>query len=203
MERIQFSDFYRETQMKHLPIHEEDWLLAIEEALDFGEVLPGYRDGVVLVRTPQKFPHRTVEILPKDRLEASFTPRVEGEDPRKKIQVFRQKLPLAHSTFVVLYRWDVLNLSNERSKFSEWEVITHLTSSVDTPEPMHPDTLIANHFQFSGGTPTGMSPEKFEEELKASVEFWKNRAIATVRTSWWKKLMEGLSVLVVGKTFLD
>ena len=58
------------------------------------------------------------------------------------------------------------------------EVVGHLTSPLDTPEPMHPDVLIANHFELDGGTPTGMSPEVFEEELRKGVLFWKNRVQA-------------------------
>ncbi|MEI6568554.1 MAG: hypothetical protein WCR20_17875, partial [Verrucomicrobiota bacterium] len=63
---------------------------------------------------------------------------------------------------------------------ADWAVVAHLTSSMDTPEPMHPDTLIANHFHLSGGTNTGLGAAQFESSLRESVLFWKNKVTATL-----------------------
>lgn len=180
---IKFSKFYLENQVP--PGALDVWLHTIKEAFRKGLVRPGYRDGVVLVDTGVRLPHRTVELIPGEPLKVSYTARVMGEEPRKKIQAIRKTgdLPLSHTTFVVLYRKDVLALKDERSTDAEWEVVAHLTSSIDQPEPMHPDTLLANHFELSGGTPTGMSPEEFQNSLRESVLFWKNRVMVSEEKS--------------------
>lgn len=179
---LAFSKFYLERKGELLQkyVSLEAWMGIIKYQMEEGNTIPGYRDGVILVRTYLPLPHRTVLLTEQDTLIANFKPRVMGEEPRKSMQVYRseESLPSARTTFVVLYRRDVLNLTGERSSEADWEVIEHLTSALNTPEPMHPNTMLANHFRLSGGTPTGMTPEQFEAALKESVLFWKNRAIA-------------------------
>lgn len=176
MSQVVLSKFYLENQKdRTLPLEE------IQAAFKAGKTLPGYRPGVIYVDTRIQLPHRTLLLEPGAALLANYYPRVAGEEPRKKVQVYREEahLPMSKTTFAVLYHKDVLALTNERSSDAEWEVVAHLTSSVDEPEPMHPDTLIANHFKLSGGTPTDMSSLVFEMELRRSVLFWKNRALVT------------------------
>lgn len=158
----------------HIPL--EEWVSA--SSMFSRDVHPGYRNGVVLVRTSNLgwTLHDTSIIDEQDQLVATYQARMPGEEPRKSISIVRSELPTAQSVFFVLYHKDVLNETNERSCNTEWEIIAALTSSSDQPEPMHPETLIANHYRLSGGTSTGMSSEQFEEALETSVRFWKNRA---------------------------
>ena len=176
---VEFSPFYKSHQLDELmpsTADQADWLNRII-ASDIA--LSGYRDGVVLKKVEASFKHTTVELDPGMELKAIFEARVPGEEPRKKIYVVRdlEALPTAKSVFAVLYHKDVLAEDGESIE-SDWGVVAHLTSSLDVPEPIHPDTLIANHFHLSGGTSTQMSSEQFEKILGAAVLFWKNRVTA-------------------------
>lgn len=150
---------------------------------DDTDILAGYRDGVILVHRPNPgwVLHDTVELVEGEELKASFTARVPGEEPRKAYEAIRNELPLAKSVFFVLYRSDVLNETEERSRDTEWEVVAAITSALDIPEPMAVETLLANHFKLSGGTQTNMSDTTFVQALEESVRFWKNRAKAVLK----------------------
>lgn len=163
------------------PVKLVDWVQAFAGMT--ANIRSGYRDGVLLVRTPNigNILHDTAVIEEDDELIATFRRRLPEEDPRKNLSVVKAKLPLAESIFFVIYRADVLEEGHERSRPTEWEVIAALTSSTDEPEPMHPDTLIANHYLLSGGTSTNLKPEKFESVLRESVLFWKNRAKVVIQ----------------------
>jgi hypothetical protein len=78
----------------------------------------------------------------------------------------------------VLYHRDVLAENDEDSTGADWDIISVNGSPTTEPMPIHPDVLIANHFQLDGGTATGMSAEVFEAALRESVLFWKDKAIA-------------------------
>lgn len=188
---IALSKFFQETANKganyfvgsFAPFH-FDLIEWIEQCAIFSrDIFAGYRDGVILIRTPNPsgILHDTVELREGDQLIATYESRVPGEDPRKGLKVKRASLPEAISLFFVLYRADVLEETHERSQDTEWEVITVLTSCTDEPEPMHPDTLIANQFELSGGTSTGYNDSEFYEALKTSVIFWKNKAKAVIQ----------------------
>ena len=179
---ISFTEFYLEHQFKDFPAEAiQAWKNLIRDAFLAGCYTQGYRQGVILVKVESTFRHSTVTLTPEEPVLASFSSRVTGETPRKKLYVERlpEQLPPAKSTFVVLYHRDVLAEDGDLIN-TEWGVVAHLTSSLDTPEPMHPDTLIANHFKFAGGTATGMSPIDFETALRESVNFWKDKVTASV-----------------------
>jgi hypothetical protein len=42
---------------------------------------------------------------------------------------------------------------------------------------MPPETLIANHFELSGGTATKMTDSEFVASLKESVMYWKDKVM--------------------------
>lgn len=144
---------------------------------------PGYREGVVLIPVlvdPEQtnFYSNIVELKEGDQLQGSFKARQEGEEPRKSVGVVgAKKMPAAHVE-IVCYSHEVLKENNEQSCDSDWEVISINASpypeNVEVPMPV--GTLLANHFQFSGGTATNMTPEEFEDALRKSVEFWKNKS---------------------------
>jgi hypothetical protein len=188
--QIAISDFFKANASKGIndynnPPRSGFAMQTLEEFIGSCEdtdIFPGYRDGVILVRRPNPgwLVHDTVHLQEGDQLRVTYNARVPGEEPRKSISAVRFTLPAARCVFFVLYRADVLEETNERSRQSEWEVISALTSAIEAPEPMHPDTLIANHFQLSGGTSTKMNDYEFTDALRTSVLFWKSRAKAII-----------------------
>jgi len=87
-----------------------------------------------------------------------------------------QKTP-CKAVDIVLYRKDVLEEGNEQTTGADWDIISINGRITEEDAPIHPDTLIANHFQLSGGTATNMTPEKFEKQLRISTLYWKNKAM--------------------------
>jgi len=179
---IEITSFYLKHQLSDYSQGDIDsWLSNIHDSFKPENIIPGYRDGVVLVRVPSKLKHTTITLASDEPVLASFSPRIPGEEPRKRLYVerTRDQLPMAKSTFVVLYRKDVLAEDNDTIQ-SDWGAVTHLTSSLEEPEPMHPDTLLANYLHLSGGTRTNMTPDEFSKALDISVNFWKNKVTASV-----------------------
>ena len=138
----------------------------------------GYRDGVILVPLPcENFFSGVVQLQKGDLLSGVFDSRREGEEPRKTVTaVGRRKLP-AKYVEVVLYRRDVLEEDPSYRASAEWEVISINASPINGPTPLTPQALIANHFEMSGGTSTGYTPEQFESALRESVMFWHDKAM--------------------------
>jgi len=148
----------------------------------FDKATPGYRDGVCLVPVPaDKFYSAIVQLEDGDLLAGDYTPRQEGEEPRKSVNVVGGKKMQAKSCQIVCYRHDVLAENEEHSCDAEWEIISINASpfEADVEIPMGVGTLIANYFQFSGGTEMkGVDAEQFCQKLKASATFWKDKAHA-------------------------
>lgn len=145
----------------------------------FNKMYPGYRTGVEIVEIdPAKVHSSQKTLVDGDVLIGKYSSRQPGEAPRKSYYVRSPKLE-ARSCFVVLYHHDVLKEKNENESECDWEVVAVLASSTADPEPppMDPDTLIANHFELSGGTATKMSSDDFVAALKQSVLYWKDRAM--------------------------
>ena len=69
--------------------------------------------------------------------------------------------------------------NGEASSDAEWEIIAVNAHITNEEVPIQPNTLIANHFQLDGGTATGMSAVEFEEALRKSVLFWKDKAMVS------------------------
>lgn len=153
----------------------EDKIPEILKNLDQSK--PGYREGVILVPISTKnFTGQIVNLEAGDKLTGSYQPRVPGEAPRKQIHALGKLAPLV-AVDVVLYHKDVLAENNENSDpDADYEAITFLTKISHEEQPMPPDTLMANHFQASGGTATNMSDAAFVGALKESYQFWKDKA---------------------------
>jgi hypothetical protein len=172
----------RQTPESEFPHFEGTW----EELLELiytwfkkGPVRPGYRDGVYLVSLPpEKFRTGVVTLEEGDILVGSFKPRQEGETPRKTLRVKRpnNEKQMATSVDAVLYSRATLRETNEDETGAEWEVISINGHPTINPAPINPEVLMHNHFQSDGGTATNMSPEKFENALRISFEYWKNKA---------------------------
>ena len=145
----------------------------------FHQAKPGYRDGVVLVPVaPEHFFCGVVQLKEGDELVGRYEARRPGEEPRKKVWARRVagKQACLHVD-VVLYRRDVLEENGEECTGCDWDVISVNGRVTDEEAPIAPETLIANHFELDGGTPTGMSAEEFEKALRTSVMYWKDKAL--------------------------
>lgn len=169
------------SQFTHWILDDEDLLARIQES--FPNQRKGYRDGVILIPiNPQGFYTSIVTLQEGDKLGGQFRRREPDEDPRKSVVKDRGKTPLeelkqpAEAVDVVLYRDDVLAEEGKQSGH-EWNIVTVLGYPTEEIAPIHPDVLIANHFVLSGGTATGMTPEKFEAQLRESVMYWKDKAM--------------------------
>lgn len=192
---IAIGDFCRKTFLNRREnftpsnIHESQWsaqaenelLARVTSGLTFDQhVRQGYREGVLLVPiNPDGFKMRHKELKEGDYLFGRYEARVEGETPRKKIKaLINESLPPAKYVDAVLYHRDVLIEDGDKvADGVDYEVVTFLAKDIPGDEPMDPDTLIANHFRFDGGTSTKMNPEQFEAKLRESVNYWKNRAL--------------------------
>jgi len=147
----------------------------------------GYRDGVILVSIdPAGFYTGVVELHDGDKLIGEFKSRREGETPRISINADRNghpplKLQKQQATLVevVLYSHDTLAENNENETDSDYEIVSVNGHPTDEPAPIAPETLIHNHFGSDGGTDTDMSAEQFEEAMRESFNYWKNKAMIT------------------------
>ena len=144
----------------------------------------GYRDGVVKVQIPHAGWKTTVITLTAGmELVGAYESRIEGETPRKQTRVVVSEFPPAQLVEAVLYRIDVLEEGDEPRSNDAWQIITILTHPTPTPTPMAVGTLMANHFGADGGTRTCMSAEEFEENLRESYDYWKDKGIGEKRAS--------------------
>ena len=140
---------------------------------------PKYRPDVIgIIVSPEGFYSGIVEMKDGDRLTGIFAPRKEGEEPRSLIGVVGgEKMP-AKFVEIILYSRKALAEGNENSLDADWEIISINASPTDDEEiPLRPMTLVANHFELSGGTATGMNEKEFVAELRKSMEFWKNKGM--------------------------
>lgn len=160
------------------------WTLSDEELLErvrrnFANRKPGYREGVVLVPVePDGFYSGIVQLQPGTLLVGEYSARREGEEPRKGTYAVGGQKITAKSVYIVLYAHDVLAENNENETDADWEIVSVNASPTEDEPPISPGTLMANHFQLSGGTATRMSDSEFVAALKQSVEYWKDKALA-------------------------
>lgn len=160
------------------------WTLSDEELLErvhrnFASRKPGYREGVVLVPVePDGFYSGIVQLQPGMLLVGEYSARREGEEPRKGTYAVDGQKIAAKSVYIVLYAHDVLAENNENETDADWEIVSVNASPTEDEPPISPGTLMANHFQLSGGTATRMSDSEFVAALKQSVEYWKDKALA-------------------------
>jgi len=160
-------------------ISDAELLTRVEQNLD--KAHPGYRDGVVLVPVNPEGFYSTERVLKSgDTLHGEYVARREGEEPRKGTFVIGGKSP-AQTVWVVLYSHAVLAEKNENETDALWEIVSvnASPSSDSEPAPMPPETLMANHFELSGGTATKMTDSEFVAALRKSVLYWRYKT--TVR----------------------
>ena len=139
-------------------------------------------DGVRLVEVPAEgFFCGLVTLEEGDELVGGYKARRPGEEPRKELRLLKEgatKLPAKHVD-VVLYRKETLEAEGEAYTGCDWDIVSINGRATEGEMPIHPDTLMANHFGLDGGTPTKMDAEQFESALEESVLFWKDKALLT------------------------
>jgi len=176
---IGVSEFVkRQTKDSSFSYFDGSWDELLElTAKNFSNAHKGYRDGVVLIPVPPENFYSAIKVLEDgDELVGDYSPRKEGETPRKHLYVIGEKVS-AKKVEIILYRKDVLEEDGDCSTKCDWEIISVNASPTDEDVPMQPNTLIANHFHFDGGTKTNMPDDEFAEALKESVTYWKNKAL--------------------------
>jgi len=178
---IGVSDFVkRQTKESSFSYFDGTWEeLRILVQRCFCDRKPGYRDGVLLVPVPVEGDfYSAIKVLKDgDKLVGDYSPRKEGETPRKHLYADGEKT-LAKYVEIILYRYDVLEEDGDRSTNCDWEIISINASPDESKEiPMQPNTMIANHFHLDGGTQTNMSNDEFVKSLKESIMYWKDKAL--------------------------
>jgi hypothetical protein len=179
MQTIALSDFVRrqtpDSTFSHYAGTEEGLLKLVDE--NWNRAIPGYRDGVVLVPVPPKGFYSSIVYLKEgDKLEGTWKRRQPGEEPRRSMWVAGGPKSPAVRVDIVCYSKEVLQETHERSCSADWEIISINANITNESVPLTVGTLIANHFGWSGGTSTGMTDAQFVKALKASAEFWKDKA---------------------------
>lgn len=147
-----------------------------EKGLKFG--------GVVSVPVPAEgFYTAICTLRAGDVLSGVYEARRAGEEPRKNLMVVGGQKAPARSVDIILYHADVLaedpTNGPDWTPVAEWEIVS--INASPEPEgvevPIHPMTLLHNHFQSSGGTATGLTAEEVLVKMKESFEYWKDKAL--------------------------
>lgn len=154
------------------------WANAFQPSFDYG-----YREGVLLLNVPEEalddFVCNIVKITKDTPIIGVYESRVEGEEPRMSVKACWTvpSLP-ACSAQIVLYRNDVLAETDQNDTDPEegevWEIVSINVSPYETPTPIPPMAAIYNHLGMSGGSQSRMSNLKFVDQLRASMNFWKD-----------------------------
>lgn len=147
---------------------------------------PGYRDGVVIQELPPDFFYSAVVDLDEDtKLNATFAPRREGEDPFVRVSAKAIKQKAKHAS-VVLYRRDVLAENGENETDADWEIVAIKARTTEEEEPMDPYTMARNFLQMKGGTKGDFSAEQFAK----SIVYWNTHCMTIGKPKWYRKLRE-------------
>ena len=154
-----------------------------------GNVKPGYKDGVILVKVPAEvvtnkwswyFYSAIVDVTPLTKLSAHYAPRMPGEDPHIRVAA-KAKKQKAKYVEIVCYRHDVLEEDNDRSTDAEWEIICIKARTSEEEEPMDPYTMARNFLHMKGGTKANFTPEQFAK----SIVYWNNHCMTLKKRTLW------------------
>jgi hypothetical protein len=181
MVSIAVSEFVKrqtpESRFSHFEGEELDLIILVQHNWDKRK--PGYRDGVTLVPVPSKhFYSGIVQLKAGDKFAGVYEARQEGEDPRKSTWVVGGKKIPAKQVDIILYRHDVLAENDEQSAETDWEIISINASPTEEEVPIPMGALIANHLELSGGTATKMTDAEFVTQLRKTVLWWGDKAMA-------------------------
>jgi len=164
-----------DSQYSHFNYSKVRLVELVRESLDTAKT--GYRKGVLLVDIDPTGAFSAVKVLESgDEIRGEFSSRREGEEPRKSFYCISDKVP-AVSAQVILYSHEILAENNENETDSDYEIISFNTSPTKEASPIAPFTLMANHFGSDGGSNTNLDPKDFEEMLKESHNWWKDKIL--------------------------
>jgi hypothetical protein len=174
-----------QSEFSHFEGTEDELLAAVQFALSHHKCQQGYRAGVLLANVyPRRFFTGIVVLQEYDRLVGAFESRQPRETPRKTLRLAvnpalstKSRKTRAKSAQVVLYSHDTLAEDGDAETDADFEIVAINAVPTDEPAPIAPDTLMHNHFGSDGGTATGMSPVEFEEALRESFTYWKDKAM--------------------------
>jgi hypothetical protein len=140
-----------------------------------GNVINGYRDGVVLV------------IIDDDRVKNFVSPLIKIDENTELLAKWQQRRPdedyYIHVSAksgdhapvgkveLILYSHDVLAEDNEAETKADWELIAFNAIPVGIDKmPMNPVTMMRNQLHLQGGTQGYYSSEDWAE----AIHFWQN-----------------------------
>jgi hypothetical protein len=169
-----------ESRFGHTTLSDEALVTLVSEHFPWAH--QGYRPGVLVVPVPSEgFYSSTVPLQPGMALSATYKARRPGEAPRLHVgyQVpeggYQGAKAPAVAVDVILYQSAVLAEGGDNSLEPDpdnWEIVSINPRMSQEEEPIHPNTLMANHFQESGGTATGMTDSEFVAALRKSRAYW-------------------------------
>lgn len=190
-----------ESEFSHWTVSDDVILQRIQEAAAV-ELLaegkgytPSYRPDVLAVHItvePGEFYTGVVALKEGDKLVGEYKARRDGENPRKGLHVQRMQTIVPRREYrkskavavdVILYHHGALVEGNENETECDWEIVSINARITTEPQPIHPMTLMHNHFGSDGGTATHMTPEKFEADLKEAFLYWEDKAMLAPRES--------------------
>jgi len=124
---------------------------------------------VALVKLPgEGFFSASVQAESGMEFKTHFAAREEGEYPYfSQRAVAGPKVP-ATETDIILYSNEKLRIKNEQSTEAAWEIVSINAKRVPENEPPHPVTMLRNHRNYPGGTPTSYTAEQWAD----AVEYW-------------------------------
>lgn len=153
----------------------------------------GYRKGVIVVRLfadyNQYFKSRIGILKEGDELMGIFSSRVDGEAPRKsafmkKVSTPEESYSASKKVEVILYSSEVLaeDGNNEMpANEGNYEIVAINAFPTFEDTPIDTYTAIYNHFHEhdtnDGGTSDNLSAHEFEELLRKSHLYWKDKCV--------------------------
>ena len=140
-------------------------------------IMPGYRDGVCLIRADKKYSKYffcpLVKITSKTKLSSVVIKRRKKEHFYIQTRALNGSPEKAYHVDFILYRHDVLAENNENSSSADWELISfNVLPKGFNSMPMGPVTMMRNQLELAGGTAAFYS----SDEWANSVNFWQQYA---------------------------
>ncbi len=180
MVKVHITNFVRrqtlESQFSHWDISDEELLKRIKDCWLFKRT--GYREGVLVIPIhPEGFFSGVIKLEDGDKLVGEYSSRREGEEPRRHSFVLKGTKQPAVAVDIILYHHDVLTEKNEHETDADYEIISVNARTTKEVQPIHPMTLLSNHFEADGGTATNMTPEELEYALHEGYDYWKDKAL--------------------------
>ena len=159
-------------------------------------IIPGYRDGVILVRIPKTigFISGIVPLKTATKIKTRVASRQVGEEKYLQVCAKGPRLP-AEQVDIVLYSREVLAETNENTyPEADYEIVSINVAPMGGA-PMQPYTMARNQLQLVGGTKGVYDSDTWAK----SVAFWSQHALAMPDPWLVMKLRKLLNWMSKGK----